>query len=98
MSTGLIYKASSLADDTNFNTDDGYVQDMFDGELVLTQNLNEIVQMLWSACSDELYKKTDETENDETTYEFHIHPIINDVNNLFVFAQLDDKMIKTIIK
>ena len=46
MSTGLIYKALSLADDTSINTSDDYVLDMLDGEFKLTQNPNENPQML----------------------------------------------------
>lgn len=49
-------------------------------------NLNEVAQTFWSACSVELHKKTDKTKNDEATYGFDIHMISNDINNLFVFV------------
>ena len=46
---------------------------MFNGELAPTHNSTEI---------------TDDSE-DESMFELCIHAFINDVNNLFVFAQLD---------
>ena len=83
ISSGLLYQDSSLAQDTNTYINDDYDLDIFNGELVSTHNSTEITQMLQSAC-----KKTDHSEN-ESTFELCIHTFINDVNNLFIFAQLD---------
>ena len=98
ISTGLLYKTSPLADDTSTNIDDGYKLDVLNmkdmphlhsstnGEFVLMQSPNDNVLMLQSVFFDELHKKMDETENVS-----NIDTLINDVNNLFMFAELDNK-------
>ena len=69
----MLYQDLSLTQDTNTHINDDYDLDIFNGELAPTHNSTEI---------------TDDSE-DESMFELCIHTFINDVNNLFVFAQLD---------